>query len=133
MSSPGKRPRVLLVDDNAAVRKTIHLLVTSLGWDVMEASRAKEALEILDKTHFDLAIIDIQMPGICGIELCRAIRREVTPSSPEVIILSGFVDYKTRKEAMEAGAKIILEKPIGRDGMLAAFKKCGLHYTEHAV
>lgn len=126
MSASCKRPCVLLVDDNMAVRKAINLLVTSLGWHATEAAHANDAIEQLQKRHYDLAIIDINMPGTNGIELCRSICANATSPAPMVIILSGYVDSTYHQAALAAGAKEVLEKPLGRDGFIEAFKKLGL-------
>ena len=83
-------------------------------------------LEQLQKHHYDLAIIDINMPGTNGIELCRSICANADSPAPLVIILSGYVDLAYRQEALAAGAKAVLEKPLGRDGFIEAFKQLGL-------
>jgi len=128
MKSADKHPCVLLVDDNTAVRESINLLVTSLGWVAVEARHAKEALEQLLKHRYDLAIIDIRMPETNGIELCHLICAHPTHSIPKIIILSGYVDQAYRQAALTAGAKLILEKPVGRDALREAFKAQGLPY-----
>ena len=126
MESASKSPTALLVDDDAAVRCALQMLMTSIGWQAVEASCTKEALACLADRSYDLVIIDINMPGISGIELCRTIHlnRESTP--PVCIILSGLVDSKIREEAHLAGAKGVMIKPIGRQEMIDEFKRHGL-------
>ena len=126
MKSAPQPPLALLVDDDASVRRALKMLMNSIGWQSAEASEAREALGYLADQTFDLVIIDINMPGMNGIELCRLINLDPKGTPPVCIIVSGLVHAKIREEARLAGAKAVLTKPFGRDEMISEFKKQGL-------
>jgi len=129
MESAPQLPSVLLVDDDASVRRALKMLMHSIGWQSVEAPGAKEALSCLADRSYNLVIIDINMPGMNGIELCRSIHLDRESIPPVCIILSGMVDAKTREEALQAGAKSVLTKPVGRQEIIDEFKKQGLHVS----
>jgi len=125
---PGERSSVLVVDDNEAVSLALTLLLGSIGWDAEEASSASQALAKLKEHRYKLAFIDIRMPDIDGIELCRLIHEQAGDDAPTVIILSGYIDAPHHAAALTAGARAILEKPIGRTELIDFFEKQGFPY-----
>ena len=107
----GTQPaRLLVVDDEAFVREAIELYFVTEGFDVFSASGGPEALELFAKESIDLAILDIVMPGMDGIELLRAMKK----SHPdiEVVMASGCGTLDTAIEAMRLGAYDYVTKPI---------------------
>ncbi len=126
MTIPAARPSVLLVDDNPMMRRSMTLLLDSLGWSSTEASNSEQALEQLKWRDYDLAILDLRMPGINGIELCRLIHLQSLKKVPVVFILSGYINHKDRVEALEAGAREILDKPLSRDELIRILQKNSL-------
>jgi len=64
--------RILLVDDESAIRRALRPPLLELGFQVVEASRGEEALQMLRAGAFDVVLLDVNMPGIGGIELCAA-------------------------------------------------------------
>jgi len=126
MEAASSSPLVLLVDDDAAVRRALKMLLASIGWQTVEAANAQEALGCLTDRFYDLVIVDINMPGMNGIELCRLIHKNDNIAVPICLVLSGLVDDKVRKEACLAGATSVLTKPLGRQDLIDEFKKHGL-------
>jgi len=116
----------LLVDDDAGVLLALKMLMKSMGWEYVGASNAKVALERLGERSYGVAIIDINMPGASGIELCRLIHLNDNKPVPVVLMLSGLVDPKVCEEARMAGATAVLSKPIGRQEMIDEFRRHGL-------
>ncbi len=103
-------PRVLVVDDEPELRRSLARLLLSRGMGVLTAGGASAAIEILKKEPIDVALIDLMMPNIDGIELMektRAERLEV-----EVIIMTAFGDVETAVKAVRAGAYHFLTKPF---------------------
>jgi CheY-like chemotaxis protein len=105
---------VIIVEDNAFMREVLATLVRSLGHRVSEAGGAAEALGLLrGQTRFELAIIDIVLPGMSGIELARRIRAESAATA--IVAVSGYVgDGSTDAVAAlrEIGVAEILRKPV---------------------
>jgi len=69
-----------------------------------------------------LILMDIKMPDMDGIELCRLVHTHTACPAPFVIILSGYIDDANRAAAKKAGAKAVLEKPIGREELIDLFR-----------
>jgi CheY-like chemotaxis protein len=124
--SPQKRPCALVVDDDSSVSLALNFLLGSIGWDAVQADHANQALEEMSKRHFDLILIDIKMPEIDGIELCRLIRGRTDRPAPTIIVLSGYIAASTQAAALAAGATAVREKPIGRDELIDLFRQNNL-------
>ena len=87
ISSGGGSDRILLVDDESAVRRTTKKMLLSQGYSVIDAASGAEALELLQENQVDLALLDVTMPGMDGLELFEAVRKRL-PDLP-VIMMSG--------------------------------------------
>ena len=69
---------VLVVDDDLSTRRALRVTLSELGFTVVEAGRGEEALSLVRLTWFDAVLLDVDMPGMGGVETCRAIRRATT-------------------------------------------------------
>jgi DNA-binding NtrC family response regulator len=99
--------RILIIDDDKSFREALAESIRDFGHDVVEASGAQEAFELINEV--DAAFLDLNMPGISGIEFLR----EAKPLAP-VIVLTAFADSSNTIEAIRLGAFDHLTKPIGR-------------------
>lgn len=102
-------PRLLLIDDEDRFRETLAKRLTETGYKVSEAASGMEALDLLSTNKFDVAILDIRMPGLSGIETLAEIRAKHL--SVEVIMLTGHGDVSSAVEGMRLGAYDYLMKP----------------------
>lgn len=102
--------KVMLVDDQIQVRSMLVEVLTFLGYQALEASNSEEALELLDKEKPDIALIDVNIPGVDGLALQDFFRKNTSPLP--VILMSGSTDSDTIKKAMESGALAFLTKPF---------------------
>ncbi|MGA8015835.1 MAG: response regulator [Candidatus Dormiibacterota bacterium] len=113
---------VMIVDDNVRLATTVAAFMEMEGFRVQAAHSAEEALLAAQRAPFDLALIDINMPGIDGIEVCRRLR-EMLPSL-RVLIVTGRDSVEDPQRAAAVGARKLLTKPISlaalRDEMLRA-------------
>ena len=102
--------RLLVVDDDEAVRRIVAELLQEEGYEPVIAASAEEALELLSKNQFELVISDIKMPGVDGLALLRNLRE----SHPEtaVIMMTGFGQIESAVEALKLGASDYLTKPV---------------------
>jgi putative two-component system response regulator len=110
-TSPG-RARVLIVDDDAIVRETIRDSVEHLGYTTREAGSAEEALERIGQQLPDLILLDVRMPGITGIELCRQLKADQATRLIPVVLLTAQGELDTRVAGLEAGADDYFTKPV---------------------
>lgn len=101
---------VLIVDDERAIRLSLKTILGNFGFDIVEAARGEEALALVRNERFDAVLLDINMPGIGGIEVCRLMRK-ASPRLPIVMLtVQGSEDRKV--EALNAGADDYITKPF---------------------
>jgi excisionase family DNA binding protein len=112
------RPRILVVDDDEAVRDLIARALTAAGYDVARAADGLAALERVAERGIDLLITDLRMPGMDGLALVREARR-AAPGLP-VIIITGFSTEETATDAVALGVAGYLTKPFRLARILAA-------------
>jgi len=101
---------ILIVDDEASLRKTLRSSLTAIGFAVEEARNGEEALTTMQGHPFDLVLLDVNMPGIGGIEACRRIRGVSPHAGIVMITVRDFDDDKVR--GLEAGADDYVTKPF---------------------
>lgn len=105
-------PLILLAEDNEANIKTISSYLKAKGYRTVLAQNGAEAIAIAQTEHPDLVLMDIQMPGIDGLEAIRQIRRESTLMNIPVIALTALAMPSDRQRCLTAGANDYLSKPI---------------------
>lgn len=113
-------PALLVVDDNVRLARTVASYMEMEGFRAQPAHSAEEALLAVRRSAYDLAVVDINMPGMDGIEVCRRLR-EMSPGT-RVLIVTGRDAADDPRRAAAAGARRLLSKPIPlatlRDEML---------------
>lgn len=116
-------PRLLLVDDHTIVREGLKRILgaTPEAWDITEESSGFQALDSLRHKRFDLAIVDLSMPGMSGLELIRRIRVEF-PALP-VLVLSMHAEEEYALRAFKAGANGYVTKDSAAAELLQAVRK----------
>jgi two-component system response regulator AtoC len=117
----GRKIRVMVVDDDAVLRRLVSDQVARMGFDSAAAASGEEALDALSKSDFDVVLLDIRMPGLSGLEALREIRKLEDP--PEVIMLTADTSLGTGLEAMRLGAYDYLTKPATLDEIEAVVRK----------
>jgi len=105
--------RILIVDDELVVRDSLVKWFTSEGYTAKPAGGAREALELIQQSEYDIALIDIKMPGMDGIELQSRLR-EADPDLT-VIIMTGYASVETAVVALKHGAYDYITKPVDPD------------------
>jgi DNA-binding NtrC family response regulator len=106
----GTKTRVLIVEDDGEIRAALHDALDDLGYDVLEEPDAERALITLGRSDFDAVLVDVRMPGMGGIALCRHLASD-GPHLP-VVVMTAFGDVDTAVEALRAGACDFITKPI---------------------
>ena len=107
---PGRLVEILIVDDDYSIRRTLHITLYDQGFDVAEASSGEEALMLARVLRYDAVLLDINMPGKSGLEVCRELRHLF----PRLAILMVSVrnDQDDRVNALDAGADDYISKPF---------------------
>jgi DNA-binding NtrC family response regulator len=116
-----RKIRVMVVDDDAVLRKLVSDQIARMGFDSTPAQSGEEALEALAKSDFDVMLLDIRMPGLSGLDTLREVRK--LEDAPEVIMLTADTSLGTGIEAMRLGAYDYLTKPATLDEIEAVVRK----------
>jgi DNA-binding NtrC family response regulator len=105
--------KILIVDDELVVRDSLDKWFTSEGYTARPAASARDALEIIQHQEFDIALIDIKMPGMDGMELQSRLK-EADPDLA-VVIMTGYASVETAVQALKQGAYDYITKPVDPD------------------
>jgi two-component system, OmpR family, phosphate regulon response regulator PhoB len=108
----GPAARVLLVDDDQDIREVVGAMLDAVGLTVEAATSAEEALERVRAEAFDLVVLDWNLPGMTGIELCRLIRKDKKLSRLPVLFLTAHASSRDVVEAFASGADDYVVKPF---------------------
>lgn len=115
MTASGNRLRtvatLLIVDDEASVRGKLQRIFEGAGHRTIAAADAPSALRLLHRERCDLVVLDVEMPGVDGLALCRLLRAQTTTKQLPVVMLSGSDDENRKVEAFAAGADDYIVKP----------------------
>lgn len=114
---PEQRPAILVVDDDPDTCRNLADILGDLGYHVETASDGLSALGLIRQRAFDVALLDFKMPGMTGLELYREIRK--LRAETVAIVVSAFTNTDTRQEALAAGARHVLSKPVDFNRLLA--------------
>ncbi len=103
---------ILVVDDHEDLRRFFGETLTRAGFDVFEAENGGDALRIVGEEPIGLILLDVQMPGLSGLEVLATLRSHADTATIPVILITGSVDPLTVEEGLEAGANDFLTKPV---------------------
>ena len=109
------RPKILVVEDDTAIRKLIHTFLEKSGFKSFAAISAEAGLDILKDQEIVIVLTDVQLPGLNGLELTKIIRHNY---NTDVIIMTGYALDYTIEEAMAHGASDLIIKPIRLEDLL---------------
>jgi CheY-like chemotaxis protein len=121
--------RVLVIDDDPLVRSTLGILLRAQGFDVVLSHDGRDGIEAAEASAFDLAIVDILMPGLDGLEAIKTLSR-LTPKLPIVAMSGRMLDRSSahcdefRIRATKLGAAHCLPKPFTAQDVKAAVEAC---------
>lgn len=107
-------PTLLVIDDNDSVRKTLRHIIERSGYTVLVGDNGTSGLALFDQSGADAAIVDINMPGIDGIEVCRQLKERTAAKGQNfpVWLMTGAPGADVERLAAEAGAIAVLHKPF---------------------
>jgi CheY-like chemotaxis protein len=115
---------ILLADDEPAVRRLVRtILETALDHPILEAADGAQALALARAERPAVAILDVQMPGLTGFEVCRALRTDPSTQGIRTVILTGAFEAEVQGYACLAGVDRFFTKPVRPAVLLAAVKE----------
>jgi DNA-binding NtrC family response regulator len=109
---------ILLVDDESSMRLTLTALLKRANHTLMQAASGREALEKIEKNHFDVVITDLNLDQISGLDILKAAK--LASAETEVIVLTGYGSVESAVAAMKSGAIDYLTKPVDTEELLLA-------------
>ena len=109
-SSNAMQGAILVVDDDTSARRALRVTLSGLGFTVVEAARGEEARSLVRVTWFDAVLLDVDMPGMGGVETCRNIRRTI--ARLPILMLSVMDSEDDKVLALDAGADDYITKPF---------------------
>src|SRR3982750_525766 len=114
------KSRILVIDDEAEIRRSVRVLFRSEGYEVIEASSGPEGVTLAERDAPDLVFLDIKMPGMDGLDALQRIRaaNETLP----VVIISGHGTVSTAVEATKLGPFDFIEKPLASERVLVTIR-----------
>ena len=110
------RARILVCDDEQQILRALRVILRDAGFEALPANDGEEALDVAAVSHPDAGIVDLVLPGIDGVELCRRLREW---SEMPLIVLSAVGDEDAKVRALAAGADDYITKPFGPRELVA--------------
>ncbi len=115
-------PRILIVDDNETNRDILRTRLRPQGYELMEAGDGEEALSIARRYHPDLILLDVMMPKVDGVAVCRELKSDADLPFIPIILVTAKADTKDIVAGLEAGADEYLTKPVNQSALVARVK-----------
>jgi two-component system KDP operon response regulator KdpE len=122
--------RILLVEDDASIQRTVGVLLRTRGYDVRVAAGGRDALAAASEWPPDLVVLDLGLPDLDGIEVCRRLR---AGSKAPILVLSARVAESDKVRALDLGADDYVTKPFGPEELLARIRVALRRVREEAV
>jgi len=121
--------RILLADDDPRLLHVVSMYLSMEGYDVTTAEDGDDALQQVLSGSFEIAILDVMMPGSDGIEICKRIRENAATQSMPVLIFTALSTDADAERARLAGATHMITKPFSLPGLGAVVRSCAERAT----
>ncbi|MEI6043664.1 MAG: response regulator [Chloroflexota bacterium] len=112
MAEENSRFKILIADDEDALRLLAHETLESEPADILEATDGEEALEMARREHPNLILLDVAMPGLTGFEVCQKLKADPATSDIIIVMLTAHGQGKDREHAERSGADHFMTKPF---------------------
>jgi DNA-binding NtrC family response regulator len=120
-----RRPKLLVVDDEVDICENLSDILTDIGYSVDIAQNGHAALGLIEQNGYDVALLDLRMPEMDGLELYRRIKQ--ISAGTQAIVVSAYAGSETAKSILEAGAWRIVPKPIDIESLLGLIREALRH------
>lgn len=127
ITKPPRKKKILAIDDDGLVRKSIELFLKKAGYVPTVARGGVEGLAFLAKKRFDLVITDIRMPEMDGLQVIRAVRDYYAQKNKPVIptvVLTAYNDEPVKESAMKMGVRDFVLKPFKLEDFSEVLERC---------
>jgi PleD family two-component response regulator len=108
----GREPRVLAVDDETLSRKAVHFALQKVGLDALSLDDPQAALNLLRLNRFGLVVLDVDMPGLSGFDLCQQARATPLHGTTPIVFVTGLTDFESRAKSSLSGGSDLIAKPF---------------------
>jgi len=115
-------PRVLVVDDEAGIRRSIRKMLERAGYEITECGDGAEALALIERASFDVILTDLHLPNFDGLALARALKA-LPGTKPRVVVISGSGEGGMTEIATALGAVATLSKPFTGGDLIGVVEK----------
>jgi len=110
--------KILIVDDTTELLFFLDYIFQRNGFEVVTAANGKDAIRIAKETNPDVLLVDVMMPGIDGLEVCRQLRQDADMHDVPILLYSAAVGEEIRQKSLEAGANEFLGKTINHEELV---------------
>lgn len=114
---------ILVADDDAMIRQLVRLMLEPVGYKIIEAVDGFDALEKVKKHQPDVLLLNILMPNLDGITVCKMLRKEKASATLPIILLTGQAQLSVINKGLQAGATNYLTKPMSRQELLRTLRQ----------
>ena len=114
---------VLIVDDEQETRELLRLMLEFAGYDIYEAVDGLDALEKVKLVQPDVILLDVMMPNMDGLEVCRRLRSQAATADLPIIMVSAKIQVEAIREGLDAGATRYLTKPVSRANLVETIRE----------
>lgn len=114
---------ILVVDDEPNTRAFLRLTLEMSGYEIHEAVDGVDALEKIEALEPDLVLLDVMMPRMDGLEVCRRVRQNPKTTDLPIVIVSAKTSVEATRQGLDAGASRYLTKPVTRDNLLETIRE----------
>ena len=121
MSADPEKERILVVDDSLPTLEVLQRNLAGEGYQVLAASDAGQAIELLESTTVDLVITDLKMPKVSGLDLVRHVRDNLRDT--EIMMITGYPSIEGAVQAVKTGAEEYLPKPFTDEELISAVRR----------
>ncbi|RLB26235.1 MAG: response regulator, partial [Deltaproteobacteria bacterium] len=118
------KPALLSVDDNPVNLRLAELILRKEGYEVISTQDALEGIDMAKSYLPDIILLDMRMPSMSGLEVCRILKGDTKAASIPIIFVTANTDNQTLKEAFAAGGNDYVKKPLNREELLARIGTC---------
>jgi CheY-like chemotaxis protein len=116
--------KILIVDDSLTSRTINRILITKrAGYEVVSAQNGKEALKLVGLENPDLILMDVMMPGMDGLEVCRHLRKQEKTAAIPIVLLTFQIGDESVRDGFESGCTAYLKKPVEEAELLSTLHR----------